>query len=61
MEQRRRGGENKARQVRYDNRERDNEIARRWEAGQSLRLIARAVGITESGVRWVLRRDVQGA
>jgi len=56
MEQRRRGGENRARRVRYDNRERDVEIVRRWESGDSLRLIARAVGITEGGVRWVLRR-----
>ena len=61
MEQRRRGGENKARRVHYDNRERDVEIVRRWDAGQSLRLIARSVGLTEGGVRWVLRREVQGA
>ena len=60
MEQRRRGGENKARRVRYDNRDRDVEIVRRWESGDSLRLIARAVGITEGGVRWVLRRGALG-
>ena len=61
MEQRSRGGITHGRQRRYDSRERDVEIARRWEAGDSLRLIARTVGITEGGVRWVLRRDVQGA
>ena len=57
MEQRRRGGENKARRVRYDNRERDSEIVRRWEAGESLRLIAWAVGLSHKGVLWVVRRD----
>ena len=57
MEQRRRGGENKARRLRYDNRERDSEIVRRWEAGESLRLIARAVGLSHKGVLWVVRRD----
>ena len=57
MEQRSRGGMTHGRQRRYDNRERDVEIIRRWEAGQSLRLIAKAVGITEGGVRWLLRRD----
>ena len=57
MEQRRRGGENKARRLRYNNRERDVEIVRRWEAGESLRLIARAVGLSYEGVRWVIRRE----
>ena len=60
MEQRRRGGENKARRLRYDNRERDVEIVRRWEAGDSLRLIARAVGLSYEGVRWVIRRADEG-
>ena len=61
MEQRRRGGENKARRVRYDNRERDVRIIHLWEEGRSVRQIGRAVGITEGAVRWVLRRDVRGA
>ena len=58
MEQRRRGGENKARRARYDNRERDVEIARRWEAGESLRQIGRAVGLTARTVHHVVHRDV---
>jgi len=57
MEQRRHGGENKARRVRYDNRERDVEIVRRWEGGEPLRLIARAVGMSPKGVQWVVKRD----
>ena len=60
-EQRWRGGISRGRQRRHDNRQRDVEIVQRWESGESLRLIARAVGLTEGGVRWVLRRDVQGA
>ena len=57
MEQRRRGGENKARRLRYNSRERDVEIVRRWEAGESLRLIAQAVGLSMPGVQWVVQRD----
>jgi len=57
MEQRRRGGENKARRVRYDNRERDVEIIRRWEDGESLKGLGRAFGLTLQGVRRVVRRD----
>ena len=61
MEQRRRGGENKARRVRYDNRERDDEVVRRWEAGDSLRLIARVVGLTHPAVIKIIRRDASEA
>ena len=57
MEQRRRGGENKARRVRYDNRERDVEIFRRWEAGESLRQISQSVGLSHVAVWKVVRRD----
>ncbi len=57
MEQRRRGGENKARQRRYDNRERDVEIVRRWEAGESLKGLGRTFGLTLQGVRRIVRRD----
>lgn len=57
LEQRSRGGITHGRQRRYGTRERDVEIVRRWEAGQSLRLIAQATGLTANGVRWVIRRD----
>lgn len=57
MEQQRRGGENKARRVRYDNRERDVEIVRRWEAGESLKGLGRAFGLTLQGARRIIRRD----
>lgn len=57
MEQRRRGGENKARRLRYDNRDRDSEIVRRWEGGESLRQIGRMVGLSMPGVQRVVRRD----
>ena len=57
MEQRRRGGENKARRLRYDSRDRDVEIVRRWEAGDSLRLIAQAVGLTHPAVIKIIRRE----
>ena len=58
MEQRSRGGLTHGRQRRYDNRERDVEIVRRWEAGESLRQIARQVGVTHGMVRHVVRRDM---
>jgi len=57
MEQRRRGGENKARRVRYDNRERDVRIIYLWEAGQSMRQISATVGLSKSAVYDVIRRD----
>ena len=60
MEQRRRGGENKARRVRYDNRERDSEIVRCWEAGESLKGLGRGFGLTLQGVRHIVRRDTPG-
>ena len=60
MEQRRRGGENKARRVRYDKRQRDVEIVRRWEGGESLKGLGRAFGLTLQGVRRVVRRDALG-
>ena len=57
MEQRRRGGENKARRVRYDNRERDVRIIHLWEAGQSERQISATVGLSKTAVHHVLKRD----
>ena len=57
MEQQSYGGITHARQRRYDTRERDVEIIRRWEAGESLRQIGRAVGLGYKGVQWVVRRD----
>lgn len=56
-EQRWRGGVTRGRQRRYDNRQRDVEIVRRWEAGESLRLIARAIGSSKGAVQWVIERD----
>ena len=56
MEQRRRGGENKARRVRYDNRERDVRIIHLWEAGQSVRQVSATVGLSKSAVHDVVRR-----
>ena len=60
MEQRRRGGENKARRVRYDNRDRDVRIIHLWEEGQSIRQIGRAVGLSHVAVLKVIRRDGEG-
>ena len=57
MEQRRRGGENKARRLRYDNRERDVRIIHLWETGQSVRQIGQAVGLSHVAVIKVIRRD----
>ena len=57
MEQRRHGGENKARRVRYDNRERDMQIIHLWEAGQSVRQISATVGLSKSAVHDVVKRD----
>lgn len=57
MEQRRRGGENKARRLRYDNRERDVRIIHLWEAGQSERQISATVGLSKKAVHHVLKRD----
>ena len=57
MEQRRRGGENKARRVRYDNRERDVRIIHLREAGQSQRQISATVGLSKTAVHRVLKRD----
>ena len=57
MEQQRRGGENKARRLRYDNRERDSEIVQRWEAGESLRQIGRTIGLTARTVHYIVHRD----
>ena len=56
MEQRRRGGENKARRMRYDSRERDIRIIHLWEAGQSVRQISATVGLSKSAVHDVVRR-----
>ena len=56
-EQRWRGGITRGRQRRHDNRQRDVEIVRRWEAGESLRLIARAIGSSKGAVQWVIERD----
>ena len=57
MEQRRRGGENKARRLRYDNRDRDVRIVHLWEKGQSMRQIGRSVGLSYEAVRKIIRRD----
>ena len=57
MEQRRRGGENKARRLRYDNRERDMRIVHLWEAGQSVRQISATVGLSKTAVHHVVRRE----
>ena len=57
MERRRRGGENKARRVRYDNRERDVEIVLRWESGESFRQISQAIGLSHVAVWKVVKRD----
>ena len=56
-EQRRRGGENRGRRTRFDNRERDSEIVRRWEGGESLRQISRAIGLSHVAVRKIVKRD----
>ena len=58
MEQRRRGGENKARRLRYDSRERDVRIIHLWEEGQSVRQIGRLVGLTHPAVIKIIRREV---
>ena len=58
MEQRRRGGENKARRLRHDSRERDVRIIHLWEAGQSIRQIGRKVGLTARAVHHVVHRDI---
>ena len=55
-EQRRRGGENKARRVRYDNLERDRAIVRAVRGGMSMRAIARQLGLSVSTVHHVLNR-----
>ena len=57
MEQRRRGGENRGRRVRYDNRERDIRIIHLWEAGRSVRQISAAVGLSKTAVYHVVRRE----
>ena len=57
MEQRRRGGQNKARRLRYDNRERDVRIIHLWEAGQSVRQISATIGLSKSAVHDVVKRD----
>ena len=59
-EQRRRGGENKARRVRCDNRERDIRIVKRRRAGESWGQIAAAEGCSKGCARRVVERRWDG-
>ena len=56
-EQRRRGGENKARRVRYDNRERDRAIVRAVRGGMSMRSIARQLGLSARAIHRIVHRQ----